>query len=104
MIEQIGLFDAVPEEESAFQIYHRENPQIYEEFKRFSLQIANRNRKKFGAQAVIERMRWESFVVGNDDFKVNNNYSAYYSRLFMKDFPEFEGFFRTRTAKADKEI
>ena len=36
-----------------------------------------------------------------DGFKVNNNYKAFYSRLFMVEHPQYEDFFRTRKSNAD---
>ena len=100
---QPSLFD-LPAEQTAFEKYHAENPQIYRVFKRFAIEAINAGCKHLGAQTIVERVRWETNVMGNDGYKINNNYSAYYSRLFMKEFPQHVGFFATRTAKADKEI
>jgi hypothetical protein len=38
-------------------------------------------------------------ISGNDQFKVNNNYSADYARLFEKDFPQYAGIFMKRLMK-----
>jgi hypothetical protein len=85
-----------------FQIYHRENPQIYEYFKKFTFQAINKGFKHWSAEAVFNICRWETGVSGNDEFKINNNYKAWYSRLFMNDFPEHKGFFQLRESKADQ--
>ena len=77
--------------------YHQRNPQVYTAFKRFTFQAIGSKRQRFSSMAVIQRMRWESMVSGDDDFKINNNYAPYYARLFMKDFPQYEGFFETRS-------
>lgn len=103
MNNQPKLFD--DEMETKFQAYHKVNPQIYELFKRFTFEKINKGATHLGASAVAERIRWETGVsVEGDDFKINNNYRAYYARLFMKDYPEHEGFFRLRVSKADEEI
>jgi len=81
--------------------YDRENPQIYEMFKRFTLELINARRVRFGASAIIERLRWEAMTTSNGRFKMNNNYSAFYSRKFVAEFPQYSGFFRMRKAKAD---
>jgi hypothetical protein len=83
---------------TAFKKYHSENPDIYRMFVKFSLQAAER-RKNFSAKAVFERIRWETMVSGNDQFKINNNYTAYYARMFEHNYPKHEGFFRKRTIR-----
>lgn len=98
-MNQPNLFDA--KTETAFEVYHRENPAVYVLFKRFSFEAIEKGRKHFSAEAVINRIRWETLISGNDDFKINNNYKAFYSRLFMKDFPQYSGFFELRKSKAD---
>jgi hypothetical protein len=34
-----------------------------------------------------------------DDFKISNDFIAYYARLFMAYNPQHEGFFKTRPMK-----
>lgn len=41
-----------------FEVYHFQNPQIYQAFERFTFEAINANRRHFGAGAVIERIRW----------------------------------------------
>lgn len=101
--EQPDLFKGLPSNKLAkFRKYHADNPQVYEQFKRFTFELINAGAKHCGAQAVIERIRWETRVTGNDGFKVNNNYSSFYSRLFEKDYPQHFGIFRKRTSAADE--
>jgi len=95
---QPTLFD------TKFEEYHRKNPQVFEMFKRFTFQKINQGVKRLGASAVAERIRWETSVGGDDGFKINNNYRAYYARLFMQKYPEHAGLFQLRTSKADKEL
>ncbi len=75
--------------------YHAANPQVYEAFKRFTFQ-AVRHRKNFSSKAIFERLRWDSMIAGDDGFKMNNNYTPYYARLFEADHPQHKGFFRKR--------
>lgn len=79
-----------------FEIYDQANPEVYDKFKEASL-IAAEHRLNFAAITIINQIRWESMISGNDDFKINNNYSAYYARKFMDDHKEHSGLFRTRT-------
>lgn len=82
--------------------YHRENPQIYTMFERFALQVIQAGRKNFGVGAIAERLRWYSAMetIG-DSYKINNNYRAFYARLFEAQHPEYAGFFRKRKSIAD---
>jgi hypothetical protein len=95
---------ADPVLESKFQEYHADNPQVYAKLREYALLAKHSGRKRLGIGALYERLRWYSTVEAKgDDFKVNNNYRAYYARLLMKEEPELAGFFETRTSKADDE-
>lgn len=83
-----------------FEEYHQENPFIYEEFKRFSLQLVNNGHTKIGAKQVAERIRWESMTQKKGKFKFNNNYTADYARKFESDFPQYNGLFEKRIRKS----
>jgi hypothetical protein len=93
--------------EAAFWDFHLQNPQIYELFHQFATQSAARKgRKHFGVAAVFERIRWSVMVEteGGGEFKLNNNYRAYYARLWMRDNPQYQGFFRTREVKGANHV
>lgn len=99
------LFDAIATRESAFQRHHAESPEIYEWFCRFTLEKIHKGAKHVGAKAVWERLRFESPVrEDGSPYKLNNNFTAFYARLFMQDHPQYAGIFETRTAKADEEL
>lgn len=76
--------------------YDRLNPQIWEYFKLFSLQMLNKGYKRIGSKMIFERIRWETMITGDGTFKVNNNYTPYYSRKFELYYPEYEGVFSKR--------
>jgi len=95
------LFEGI-KDLSKYEEYDRKNPQIYEMFRRFTLEAVRLGRKRFSAEAVINRIRWETMVRGDDEFKINNNIKPYYSRKFMNEFPECEGFFQLRKSKVDE--
>jgi len=80
--------------------WHRDNPHVYELFKEFTFQAIDRGHKRLSAWLVVNRIRWETAVETNGgDFKISNDFIAYYSRLFMDEHPEFRGFFRTKPLK-----
>ena len=79
--------------------FHNEHPEIYDLFVRFTKERIAIGFQNYSVNAVFERIRWECDSVGGNDqatFKLNNNYRAFYARRFMKMYPQFEGFFRTR--------
>jgi hypothetical protein len=80
-----------------FNTFHAANPHIYELFKRFTFEAIMAGREHFSVISIFERIRWYTDVeTQGDPFKINQNFAAYYGRMFMKDFPVYEGFFRTR--------
>lgn len=83
----------------SFKLYHAENPKIYEAFRRLAFQLVDRGYNRIGARQILEVIRWETMVSGNDQYKINNNYSADYARLFEKDHPQFVGIFMKRLLK-----
>ena len=87
--------------------FHKQHPEVWNLFVQFTFQMINRGFKNYSAQhGVFARIRWEIDAGGDGsgEFKINNNYSAFYARAFMKKFPEHEGFFRTRKQTSeDKE-
>lgn len=98
----LTLFDGI--EDDKFPAYHYENPHIYEAFKKYTFQAINNGRTYFSAEAVINRLRWDSMIAGNDIYKINNNVKPFYSRMFMNEFPAYNKFFRIRKSKFDEVV
>jgi len=82
--------------EVAFKTYHFNNPHIYNQFESMAFALIRAGRNHYGAKAIFEAMRYETAISGNDDFKINNNYTSRYVRMFDKAHPGFSGFFRKR--------
>lgn len=81
------------------QIFHSNNPKVWALFCRFSLMLVDRGFKHYSANAVFERIRWETDQADHDGkttFKLNNNHRPFYARAWMKKYPEHFGFFRVR--------
>lgn len=88
-----------------FEQYFCENPRVWTYFKRFAT-YAKAHNKRIGAKAIMERVRWECEFGEQSkpgEFKVNNNYTAYYVRLLLSQCPEFKGFFELREIHGLKE-
>ena len=66
--------------------FHFDNPIVWDIFLKLSEDLILKNNKTtYGVAAVWERMRWEiELVLQREDIahKLNNNYKAFYSRLF----------------------
>jgi hypothetical protein len=85
-----------------FKKYDNENPQIWEQFKKYAFEAKVKGFTNYSAKGIFEIIRWHTAVSGNDAFKLNNNYHADYARKMMHEFPLFEGFFRVRELKASR--
>jgi hypothetical protein len=100
-MEQLAFQFNNPHIQKLFQ-YHAANPHIYEMFKRYTFEATRSGYKHFGSQMIIEKIRWETGVVAqNSEFKIDNNMSPFYARLFMDEFPQHSGLFRTRSSVTD---
>jgi hypothetical protein len=77
--------------------FHRENPEIYKQFRQFGRDALMRGYDHYGSKAIMEVIRWHMEIeTFGDDFKINNNYTSCYARMLVLLEPEFEGFFRLR--------
>ena len=78
--------------------YHKKHPEVWTMFEDFAFQMIERGYKNYSVNAIFERIRWEKDAGGDGitQFKIGNNYRAFYARRFMRKYPEHEGFFRTR--------
>lgn len=81
--------------------YHRANPHIYALFDQLTKKALDAGRTHYSSRAIIEVIRWNYNIVtkSNDDFKINDHYTAYYARYFMHLNPMHEGFFHLRELK-----
>lgn len=95
--------ETIPQSRQRWLEWHRANPHVYELFKEFTFQAIHRGHKRLSAWLVVNRIRWETAVetIGGD-FKISNCFIAYYSRLFMEEYPEHRGFFRIKRLKEER--
>lgn len=81
--------------------YHSENLPVFLTFESEALKLAETGRQHYSARTIIEFLRHQTAVRGNDEFKINNNMAPYYARLFEYRHPEYTGFFEKRTSDLD---
>lgn len=84
-----------------FEVFHAQNPRVYELFDRFAMDAVRAGRKRIGAKMLWERMRWYTSVETKDPegWKLNNDWHAFYARLWLACHPEHENFFELRRQK-----
>lgn len=87
--------------EEKFQEFHAKNPHVYDNLVRLAEDLKARGHRKIGIQMLFEVIRWQSMLKTTDkDFKLNNNYAAYYARLIMDRNVHLDGFFEIRELRS----
>ena len=96
------IFEGIdPELLRRFKEYHQKNPEVYNLFKKYALEMAETGRKKYSAWTIINLIRWHHDINSNEDeFKISNDYIAIYARLFAYHHPQYKDFFTFKTMKA----
>ena len=85
--------------EIQFWEFHRKNPIVYKYLVQFAFQWRMRrgNKAQLGMKALFERVRWQvSMGKTTGDFKLNNNHTAFYARLLMRNNPKLQDMFKVR--------
>lgn len=86
-----------------FREYDFENPHIWTEFEKQTLEAMEKGFQKIGAHFILQIIRWETGIrARNESFKVGNNYFPYYARKFLLLHPEAKGIFDLRKLKGQK--
>lgn len=97
-------FLPMPDERAAgaFNDYLNENWHVYQAFEREALKVFRTGRDYYSARTILHHLRFMSVIAEHgSEWKINNNHSPYFARLFELRNPECEGFFRMRVSKAD---
>ncbi len=94
------LFD-IPLAEK-FETFDRENPKVWELFDRYAHELLEKGITHWSADNILHKIRFETAIETNDpNYKINNNYSAFYARKFVRIYPIHKDFFEFRKSKAD---
>ena len=98
----IPEFQDAPKLVQAFMEFHADNPQVYSELRRLSLELLGKSRQHYGIGGLFEVLRWQHAMSTSDtEFKLNNNHRAFYARLLMHNEPTLKGFFELRRSQGD---
>ena len=86
----------------AFQKFHKDNPHVYAYFKKFFFYLHDsKGWQQVSAKFIMERCRWEIIThTTAPDFKIDNNFTSRYVRLFLSDYPEYDKCFVLRELKS----
>ena len=72
-----------------FDQHIKDNPDLWEMFVKYSVSLGVRN-KKFSSAGVFHLMRYETLLKENNSaFKLDQNWSPYYARKFIEDYPQY---------------
>lgn len=100
---QALLFEPITHADKA-QVFIDENEEAWELFEQLTKYAVKRSPSgKVGAKFIFEKIRWQYNIVRRDaDFKINNNFTAYFARKFMESHKKhalYSVAFNTREAK-----
>ncbi len=87
--------------------YHQAYPEVYAEFCRLAEQMRlERQRAFYSIEIIINVMRWHRDLGplhGHEQFKINNNFKAFYGRAYEYHYAA-DSFFKRRKSYADELI
>lgn len=85
--------------------WHNENPVVWELFQYYAHQAISAGKGVYSQWAIINRIRWNREVeTSGDEFKISNDYIAFYARYFIHVFPQHKDFFVVKPLKEEKLI
>lgn len=82
-----------------FAEYNEQHPEVYKTFEKMALELISKGIKHYGSKAIIEAIRYHTIVSEGKEFKINNNITPMFARVFESKHPEHEGFFEKRASK-----
>jgi hypothetical protein len=96
--EAVPLIDVSPYWASRASAFHEENPDVYLLLVRYAREAVRAGVGRVGIELLWNRMRWDKTVITNDsEFKLNQNYKAWYARRIMERESDLRGLFETRS-------
>jgi hypothetical protein len=79
-----------------FLTWHKQNPDIWQSFEKVALELIDEGIKHYGANAIIEIVRYKLRKAKTNGFKCNNNFAPFYSRIFAFKHKQYANFFEFR--------
>lgn len=71
---------------------HAQQPEVWKNFEKMALHLVQTRRSNFGAKEIFESLRrgCDEIQIKAHDFKLNNNWTPYYARVFTIFHPEYK--------------
>lgn len=86
-----------------FELFHQSNPHIFAAFENRVFTFIFMGRKKVSAKEILNWVRWNQYAATTDqNFKINDAYQAYYSRLFVEKYPQYSTLFTFRKLRNEQ--
>lgn len=84
--------------------FDRSHPDVWTLFVKYAFELINAGNAHGAARMIFHHIRWFHKVdrAGKQDFKINNNFSPYFSRKFAAMFPKHRDFFFTRETQQER--
>lgn len=79
--------------------FHCKHPDVLHALARLTRELTDRGHRHLGIAMLWETLRYKTMLgaaPGEEPFKLNNDYRAYYARLLMERLPELDGIFTVR--------
>jgi len=89
-----------PSIEERFRAFHAANPHVLEELLRLARARLNAGATYISSKALYEDCRTSLRTLHGDDYKLNNDYTPYYSDLLREREPRLEGVIKIRQRRA----
>lgn len=103
-VTQLRLEEPVFGIQLRFEDFHRRHPEVYAELLRLCRQWRLTGHTAWSIKGAFEVLRWQRHIAGLADdheaYRLNNNYTARYARLLVREHPELEGLFELRELRS----
>jgi hypothetical protein len=68
--------------------FHNQNPNVYKLFDKYAKECLAAGIRKMSSDMILHRIRWyHTIETTGKDFKISNDFSPYYARLWMNYNP-----------------
>jgi hypothetical protein len=87
--------------------FHANNPEVYNNLVRLARDFRRRghnHNRKMGIACLFEVLRWNYYMnvdMGEEEFKLSNDFRAPYARLIMQQEPDLQDAFNIKTSVVD---
>ena len=86
--------------------FDRAHPNFWNIFVAIARKKMTEGYKRYSAKAIFEQIRWDKRLRESHNLGVKhlqNNFTAFYARKFVKEYPEHEGFFLIKSRNSIKQ-